>query len=280
MDDLAVLILGNPRILVSQPALAAIVGAGGAVLVCDERRLPVGMLLPLAANITSRERIEAQIGASLPLCKQLWKHVVAAKIRNQAAVLGALHGSAMGLTALVRRVRSGDPANIEAQAARHYWSVLFGEGEFHRRPDGDGPNSMLNYAYAVLRALVARAICAAGLHPSIGIHHHNRYDSFALADDLIEPLRPVADMAVAEYVKEHGFDAALDKSSKRALGEVLHGCVVLDGERRTVADACGRMAASLAQVFLGQRRDVLLPALDLTSPEPEGDGDGPEENNP
>ncbi len=234
------------------------------------------MLLPLAANVTSRERIEAQIGASLPLCKQIWKQIMVAKIRNQATVLHALHGSAMGLTELARRVRSGDPVNIEAQAARRYWSVLFGDQEFHRRPDGDGPNSMLNYAYAVLRALVARAICAAGLHPSIGIHHHNRYDSFALADDLLEPLRPVADLAVTEYVKERGMDAPLDKDSKRALGNLMHGCVVLDGERRAIADACARMAASLAQVFLGKRRDILLPSLDLAADTPEGNGHGTE----
>jgi len=217
----------------------------------------------LAGQSTQRERIAAQIKAGLPLRKRLWQRLVIAKILNQGRVLRELHGNDGGLRTLSRRVRSGDPENVEAQAARRYWAVLFGVTEFRRTRGGEGPNALLNYGYAIIRSMVARAVCAAGLHPSIGLHHRNRYDAFVLADDLVEPLRPLVDLAVAQYVAERGMDAPLDRDSKQALGEVLSGCVRVGDERRTVWDSCGRMASSLAQVYLGRRDRMVLPEIIL-----------------
>ena len=136
----------------------------------------------------------------MPVCKRLWRQIVRAKIKAQAALLVELRGTDFGLGALVLRVRSGDPSNVEARAARRYWPHVFADLDFRRHRENEDQNILLNYGYAVLRAIIARAICAAGLHPSLGIHHHNRYNAFCLADDLMEPFRPAVDHAVAEYM--------------------------------------------------------------------------------
>jgi CRISPR-associated protein Cas1 len=175
-------------------------------------------------------------------------------------LLARLHGSDSGLSALVSQVKSGDPQNVEARAARRYWPALFGD-EFRRDRDGEPPNNMLNYGYAVLRAIVARAICASGLHPSIGLHHHNRYDAFVLADDIMEPLRPVVDRAVAEYVNQYGNDIQLDRQAKSALILPLLGRFRVEGESRTLFDIVSKTAISLVAVFTGERKNLYLPEI-------------------
>lgn len=185
------------------------------VVTSDARHQPTGMLLPLAANTLQTERFAAQAALNQPLRKQLWKQVVQAKIRWQAKVLHDITGSDALLTGLVRKVRSGDPENVEAQAARRYWSRLFPEGGFKRDRDAVDQNRYLNYGYAILRALTARSLCAAGLHPSLGIHHSNRYNAYCLADDFMEPFRPFVDLRVYRLVGEHGNERSLDGELRR-----------------------------------------------------------------
>lgn len=165
------------------------------IVLCAQNHAPVACVWPLEGNHAQGARLNAQVDASKPLMKRLWRDIVAAKIRMQGAILASTGGEAGAFKMLARKVRSGDPENIEAQAARRYWQALMGP-DFRRDTGGEGSNAMLNYGYTILRAIVSRAICAAGLHPTIGLHHSNRGNSFALADDLMEPYRPLVDRTV------------------------------------------------------------------------------------
>jgi CRISPR-associated protein Cas1 len=259
LSDLAVVVVSHPQVTYTQAVLSGLAEVGATFVACDPRHLPVGMLVPLVGHDTQVERFAAQARASRPLRKRLWKQIVRAKIQAQAAVLEDMHGTDHGLRALVAQVRSGDPANVEARAARRYWPRLFADLNFRRNPDNEDQNLLLNYGYAVLRAIVARAICACGLHPCLGIHHHNRYDAFCLADDLMEPFRPTVDHAVAEYVAAHDAVYGLEKAAKQAIVSQLTGRYLLDGEQRALFDTATRMASSLAQVFLGKADRLDLP---------------------
>jgi CRISPR-associated protein Cas1 len=194
--------------------------------------------------------------------KRLWRQIVRAKIMAQAALLVELRGRDFGLGVLARHVRSGDPANIEARAARRYWPAVFADLNFRRQRDNEDQNVLLNYGYAVLRAIVARAISAAGLHPSLGIHHHNRYDAFCLADDLMEPFRPAVDHAVADYMATHDAPYGLEPGAKQHIITELTGRYSMGGELRTLFDVAARMAGSLADVFLGTGKGLDLPDFD------------------
>lgn len=261
LADLAVLIVSHPQVTFTHAVLSGIAAAGGAFITCDGRHLPIGMLLPLVSHFVQAERFARQAQASLPTRKRLWKQIVRAKLRAQARLLSELRGDDMRLAELARRVRSGDPQNIEAQASRRYWPALFRDDEYRRGAEEDGRNSALDYGYAVLRAAVGRALCAAGLHPSLGLHHHNRYDAFCLADDVMEPFRPVVDAVVARRAEGQGFPERLDRDAKTALLEGLMGRFTIEGESRTLFDVVSRTAASLAAVFAGERRDLLLPDI-------------------
>jgi CRISPR-associated protein Cas1 len=187
-----------------------------------------------------------------------------------------LHGGDRGLDVLVSLVRSGDPLNVEAQASRRYWPALFADPNFRRERAFDDQNRLLNWGYAILRAMVARAICAAGLHPSVGVQHHNRYNAFCLADDLMEPFRPLVDRIVAGWVREHGRLAPLDRAFKQQLLEVLAGRWDAGGEVRTLFDVLARSANSLANVFIGETARIEIPVLKLPDAElqrsPQADG--------
>lgn len=257
--ELAVVVLAHPQVSVTQPVLSALAAHGGLLIACDERRLPAGMFVPLKSHHVQTERMTAQAGASLPLRKRLWRQLVRAKIRAQAEVLIDLRGDDAGLIALIPRVHSGDPSNVEAQAARRYWQSLFPGIDFRRDPDASDQNQLLNYGYAVLRAIVARAVCAAGLHPSLGLHHHNRYNPFCLADDLMEPFRPAVDRAVARYVEVVGKTADLDKSARNEILSALAGRCSLQGESRSLFDTATTTANSLVAVFVGERQNLDLP---------------------
>ena len=222
--------------------------------------MPAAMMLPLEGHCTQAERFQYQVNASLPLRKRLWHDIVRAKVCAQGSLLQRLRGDDGGLGALAERILSGDARNVEGQAARRYWPLLFGEG-FTRRRDGEDQNRFLNYGYSVLRAAVSRALCASGLHPSLGLHHHNRYDAFRLADDLMEPLRPMVDEAVAGLVQQVGASAPLDPTTKPALLAILSKRVKVGRETRSLPDALGRYASSLADVFHGQRRSLLIPEV-------------------
>ncbi|GAF79399.1 unnamed protein product [marine sediment metagenome] len=259
LADLAVVLVAHPQVTYTQAVLSGLAEAGGAFVACNRQHLPVGMFLPLVAHFAQAQRFAAQARAPLPTCKRLWKQIVRAKIEAQAQTLNELHGADFGIAALTVRVRSGDPANVEAQAARRYWSRLFADTDFRRQRDNEDQNLLLNYGYAVLRAIIARAICAAGLHPSLGIHHHNRYNAYCLADDLMEPFRPTVDRAVAEYVATHDAPYGIEAAAKQHIISELTARYIISGEQRTLFDVAARTAASLADVFLGNAKEIELP---------------------
>lgn len=259
--DLAVLVVSHPQVSYTNAVLLELTAAGGAFVACDNRHQPAGMLLPLAGHFLQAQRFATQAAAPLPTRKRLWRQIVRAKIRAQGRLLKELRGIDRGIPMLEKRVKSGDPENVEAQASRRYWTALFNDENFRREREAEDQNRFLNYGYAVLRAIVARAICAAGLHPSLGLHHHNQYDIFCLADDLMEPFRPIVDGAVARLVDERGKDAAMNHDTKRAILESLTGRFRFEDEFRTLFDIISRTASSLAAVFMGERNDLLLPEL-------------------
>ncbi len=259
LAETAVVVLAHPQVTLTQAVLAGLLRNGGVLVACDERRLPSGMMLPLAGNYVQAERMAAQARAKLPLRKRLWTQIVRQKIVNQASVLTELRQRDRGLVALIRQLRPGDPTNVEAQAARRYWNALFPGSDFHREREGDDQNRLLNYGYAVLRAIIARAISASGLHPSLGIHHRNRYNAFCLADDLIEPFRPAVDRVVARFVDLWGADVPLDATIRRSLLDALLDRWEVNGELRTLFDVAARLASSLADCYTSQRRELELP---------------------
>ncbi len=260
LADLAVVIVSHPQVTYTQAVLAGLAEAGGAFVACNRRNLPVGLLLPLVAHHAQTQRFAAQTRATAPVRKRIWQQIVCAKIRAQAETLLRLHGTDHGLAALIASVRSGDPKNVEARAARRYWPRVFADLDFRRHRENEDQNLLLNYGYAVLRAIVARGICGAGLHPSLGIHHHNRGNPYCLADDLMEPFRPTVDRAVAEYVAGHDAFDHVEAAAKQHMISELTSRYVIDGRQRTLFDVVARTAASLADVFLGNARRLELPA--------------------
>lgn len=259
LAELAVVVVAHPQVTYTQAVLSGLAEAGGTFVACNRQHLPVGMFLPLVGHHGQTRRFAAQAQVSLPTRKRLWRQIVRAKICAQAAMLDGLHGTDHGLRALVGRVQCGDPKNVEAQAARRYWPLVFADATFRRHPENEDQNLLLNYGYAVLRAIVARAVCAAGLHPSLGLHHHNRYDTYCLADDLMEPFRPTVDQAVAEYVSTHDAFDHVESAAKQHMIAELTGRYLLNGQQRTLFDVVARMACSLADVFLGKARELELP---------------------
>jgi CRISP-associated protein Cas1 len=260
-EDIAVIITSHQQVHYTNAVLAGLASACGAFIVCNEKHLPVGMLLPIVGHSTQGERFIQQANASEPTCKQLWKQVIKEKIKNQGTLLKELYGDDQGLIAMSGRVKSGDTENLEGQASRRYWPKIFGDKSFSRDREAEDQNKFLNYGYTVLRAIVARAICGAGLHPSLGVHHHNRYDSYCLADDLMEPFRPIVDKSVVQLVNEKGTEAPMDKETKALLIGALTARFDLEGEQRTLFDIISRTAASLAQVFAGESDELVLPEI-------------------
>lgn len=258
-DDLAVIVTAHPQVSLTQAVLAELSQRGGVLVSCDSKRLPTAMLLPIHGHHLQTTRFAIQASASLPLKKRLWQQIIRSKIAAQANLLLDIHKDDFGLLALIPLVRSGDPDNVEARAARKYWNVLFGSNTFRRDPDLQDQNRLLNYGYAVLRAMTSRSICAAGMHPSLGIHHHNKYNTFCLADDLMEPYRPVVDRAVANFVAENGYECDFNGAAKQLLLEGLTGCCRIGGQERTIFDALSLTSQSLVAAFVGDGDRLALP---------------------
>lgn len=256
LTDLSTLVLSTPRATISRAVLDAVVRHGGSVVVCNGEHHPTAMLLPLVGHHHQTQRMHAQASASKPTLKRLWKQIVRAKVLAQAANLTAHRDTDAGLTEIARKVRSGDAANVEGWAAQRYWPKLMGK-DFRRRPDGPPPNPLLNYGYAVLRAGTARAIAAAGLHPALGLHHHARGNPYCLADDLMEPFRPLVDALVVSC--EARMSKRPGPRARGTVAGVLACRVPLEGEDRSVSDCLQRLTVSLAAVFLGERDALLLP---------------------
>ena len=234
LDGLAAVICNGHGLSYSNKPLLALAERNVATVLCGANHMPAALLWPVAGHHVQGGRMRSQVEARLPLRKRLWRQVVVAKIETQAAALAVAGAAGSGaLPTMARRVRSGDPDNVEAQAARRYWPALLG-ADFRRDPKGDGANSQLNYGYANLRSGVARAVMAAGLHPSIGLHHANRLNPMCLVDDLMEPFRPVADLAVLR-LRQAGHDE-VTPTVKRALSGLLHRGVATD---RSCRRRCG-----------------------------------------
>lgn len=258
------LLLAHPQITLTEAVISRLAEAGAMVVTIDSRYLPVAMTLPLDAHYLQTERLRAQMELGAAKRKRLWQEIVRAKIRAQGMLLKDLHSSDGGLTAMAARVRSGDPENLEAQAARRYWGLIFGDEKFRRGADqveGSDQNRHLDYGYTVLRAAAARAVCAAGLHPSIGLRHHNRYDAFCLAADLMEPFRPVVDRRVAGWAAEHGASGPLDPATKKWLIGGVTMRYLVEREERTLPDILLRTASALAAAIAGGRERLEIPEL-------------------
>lgn len=259
IEDLGVVIVDDRRAIYTQSVFVELLAAGATVMVTGADHLPAGMMLPLDAHHVQTERHRAQIETSEPVRKQVWKSLIFAKLSQQGRVLERFTGADGGLLAMARRVRSGDPDNLEAQGAQRYWPMLFGK-EFRRNRDAPGLNVLLNYGYAVVRAATARAIVAAGLIPSLGVFHKNRSNPFCLADDLFEPYRPLMDWRVRLIADELGADAVLDNREVKAALLSLFNETILVGERRSpILLALHASAASLCRALTGEDRKLALP---------------------
>ena len=255
LAELSAIVVSNPEATFSRALLAELAENGVGTVVCNSRSMPVGMLLPLSHHSLQSERMQAQLELGKVKRKQLHAQVVKAKLQAQAALLVELRGQDHGLGLLARRVASGDKGNNEAKGARIYWRHLFGEA-FLRDPERGGRNALLNFGYAVLRAMVARAIAGVGLHPGLGLFHHNRYNPFCLADDLMEPYRPLVDRAVSQFSDE---DCWMGSEAKRRLLEPLVARYRWQQEERGLMDWLHRLSRSLAGVCLGERGSLDIP---------------------
>ena len=259
-EDIGLVLVEHAGTTYSHAAFERLLHHGAALVICGRDHLPAGMLLPLGEHTQVVPRIHQQIAVKQPLRKQLWRQIVQAKIRAQAANLSHDYPGRSKLLALARSVRSGDPSNVEAQAARVYWQVWLDEAGFRRDPGGPPPNNLLNYGYAVMRAAVARALVAAGLLPALGIHHRNRSDAFCLADDLVEPLRPIVDERVRELHRDG--HAELIPAAKTALLELLVAEVRTGDQTGPLMVALHRTAASLVRCYEGTARQLVIPVAE------------------
>lgn len=262
LDDIAAVIANAHGLSYTNNLLVALAERGAPFVLCAANHNAVGMLLPIEGNFESAKRIEAQIDAKLPTHKRMWATVVRSKLEQQAAALAATGAPTAPLTALAAQVKSGDPANLEAQGARRYWNLLFGDS-FRRDQNASGVNAMLNYGYTVLRAATARAVIAAGLHPSIGLHHSNDTNAMRLVDDLMEPFRPIIDLRVW-LLRRSGADQ-ITPDTKRALVRTLYDDMQTSAGATPVTVCAQKLATSLALVYLGERDklDLPLPGLPL-----------------
>lgn len=256
LDDIEALILANPAASLTSQALAALASRGAPVVVCGNDFRPAAYLLPVDGHHAQGDRIEAQAEASRPLRKRLWAEIVRMKILAQAAAVERAGGNPVPVARLAEGVRSGDPDNAEAQAAQRYFPLMFGPA-FRRFREGGGTNAHLNYGYTVLRAATARAIVGAGLHPSLSLMHRSRGDALRLADDLMEPFRPAVDL-VARGLVEDGVNV-LTSEAKRRLAAVLHHDFATSEGVTPLSNLLARLAVSLAQIFMAERKSLFLP---------------------
>jgi CRISPR-associated protein Cas1 len=263
IEDIGVVVLDNKRITLTQATLSALLANHVSVICCDERSMPTGLLLPLAGNTTQSERFRAQIEASQPLRKQLWQQTVQMKVLNQSAVLQRYRKlSCSNMEAWAKQVKSGDSENVEGRAAVYYWQNLFPSiSNFRRDREGIPPNALLNYGYAILRAVVARSLVVSGLLPTLGIHHHNRYNAYCLADDIMEPYRPYVDALVVELVDSGADYSMLTPELKAKLLTIPVLDVVINDRRSPLMVGVGQTTASLYKCYDGELRKIAYPTL-------------------
>jgi hypothetical protein len=263
IEDIGVVVLDNKRITITSGVMEALLENNCAVITCNQKSMPVGLLLPLCGNATQNERFRSQIDASLPLRKQLWQQTIKQKILNQEYVLRDNTDKETNcMRVWSNDVRSGDPDNLEARAAAYYWKNLFNDClNFVRDRDGSPPNNLLNYGYAILRAIIARSLVGSGLLPTLGIHHHNRYNAYCLADDIMEPYRPYVDQLVLDIIHNNNEISEITREIKLQLLSIPTLDVVINGKRSPLMIAAQQTSASLAKCFAGESKRISYPEM-------------------
>ena len=259
IEDIGVVILDHKQITITHALIDALLANNVAIVTSNDKHLPVGLMLPLDGNTLQSERFRAQIDASEPLKKQMWQQTIVAKILGQAHVLGTQLIEHNNMLKWAKDVRSGDPENMEARAAAFYWRNMFEKDAFIRDPQGLPPNNLLNYGYSIVRAMMARALVGAGLLPTLGIHHHSRYDAYCLADDIMEPYRPFVDMKVLEMWKNGGITSDISSDQKRELLGITTMDVSISGHRSPMMLAIQTTAQSVQKCYSGEARKIIYP---------------------
>ncbi|MCA6381114.1 MAG: type II CRISPR-associated endonuclease Cas1 [Cytophagales bacterium] len=279
IEDIGVVMLDHQQIIITQALIAKLLDNNAAIITCNSTHHPTGLLLNLEGHSLQSQRFQAQLDATEPLRKQLWQQTIRAKILNQAAVLRWRGYETQNMQHWADNVKSGDPENLEGRAAAWYWSHLFKElktslpfddvsltdslAAFIREPAGLPPNQLLNYAYALLRATMARSLVGSGLLPIMGIFHRNQYNAYCLADDMMEPYRPFADKLIVQLIQEEGLTHEISTATKKKLLTLPALDIIMQGETSPLMIAMQRTSASLAKCFLGETRKVMFPSLDI-----------------
>lgn len=262
IEDIGLLILDHQQITITQALLAKLLVNNTAVITCNDTHHPTGMLFNLDGNNLQSQKFKAQVEATVPLKKQLWQQTVICKITNQAALLLKERQEYRLLLTYAKEVKSGDSENHEAKAAAYYWKRIFPDFlVFKRERYGAPPNNLLNYGYAILRAVVARSLTASGLLPTLGIHHRNQYNAYCLADDIMEPYRPFVDKIVCHIIRGNGRFLEMTPFMKKALLEIPAMDVKMDGQKSPLMNAVQRTTASLAKCYEGKARKIIYPEL-------------------
>lgn len=263
IEDIGIIIFDNKQITHTNGLMGALIENNCAIITCGENRMPIALTLPLDRNTIQSERFRSQIDASAPLKKQLWQQTVQAKISNQAYVLASKNVIVKNMQAWIRQVKSGDTDNLEGRAAVYYWNNMFPSIEnFRRGRDEDPPNNLLNYGYAILRAIIARALVSSGLLPTFGIHHRNRYNAYCLADDIMEPYRPFVDKLVSEIVDNGDSISELSKEIKIKMFNIPMLDVIINDQRSPLMIAASQTTASLARCYSGEIRKISYPSFE------------------
>jgi CRISP-associated protein Cas1 len=262
IEDIGVIVLDHEQITLSHRLMEKLLENNAALITCNEKHMPTGMLLNLDGNSLQAERFKHQQDASIPLKKQLWQQTVQYKIANQAAVLKHFNIDCGRMLELSKAIKSGDSDNYEAQAAAFYWKVLFPPAwHFVRHREGAAPNNLLNYGYAILRGVVARSLVGSGLLPTLGIFHHNKYNAYALADDIMEPYRPYVDLIVRQIINETSTIETLTRELKARLLQITFIDVMIEEEKSPLMIATQRTSASLVKCYAGENRKLIYPEL-------------------
>lgn len=262
IEDIGLLILDHQQITVTQSLIAKLLANNVGLITCNSTHHPTGMLLNLDGHTLQSQKFAAQVEASLPMKKQLWQQTIIAKINNQATLLAKIQVDNKTMLKYAHEVKSGDSSNCEAKAAVYYWKNIFPDFlQFKRERFGDPPNNLLNYGYAILRALVARSLIASGLLPTLGIHHRNQYNAYCLADDIMEPYRPFVDQIVFDIVIMNGKFLEMGVKMKRQLLSLPALDVKMEGRKSPLMNAVQRTTASLSKCFEGESRKLIFPTL-------------------
>lgn len=264
IEDIGVVILDNSQITITHGLIELLLENNCAIISCDSNHLPVGLTLPLEGHTIQNERYRYQIDSSLPLRKQLWQQTIQSKIDNQSQLLKQSVGCEVrNMERWASDVKSGDPDNYEARAAVYYWANIFPSiPDFLRGRDEKSPNHLLNYGYAILRAIVARSLVCSGLLPTLGIHHHNRYNAYCLADDIMEPYRPYVDKAVIEIINSGNCYDEITKDIKLKLLNIPYIDVLINNQRSPLMAGVSQTTTSLYKCFSGESRKIVYPVYE------------------